>query len=195
MESSSEEEDDNDKADDSEADDGIVVLGRDVRKPIQVPKDDLEIDLDESAFAELDALAEATLANSKEENASGSGSGEETNRLAVVNLDWDHVKASHLFKIFSSVLLPGGKEKGTVKTSRGKVLSIKVYPSQFGKERLEKEAREGPPKEIFKRRAEDSEDEDGEGPVIEEDDGREYDEDALRKYQLERLRYVSFSAV
>ncbi|KIJ45262.1 hypothetical protein M422DRAFT_75247 [Sphaerobolus stellatus SS14] len=202
MESSSEGEDEEDKADDSGADDGTVILGRDSRKPIHVPNDELEIDLDESQFAELDALAEANLTNSKEEEVTTSG-GEQTNRLAVVNLDWDHVKAIHLYKIFSSVLESKGKDKkGSVVAPKGKLLSVKVYPSRFGKERLEKEAAEGPPKEIFKRRIDDDDDDelDDEGkPIIQEDDGVEYDEDALRKYQLERLRYyyaiVTFDTV
>jgi len=60
--------------------------------------------LDESQFAELDALAAKNAANANEEDDPRvQAGGEQTSRLAVVNLDWDHVRASHLFKIFSSV--------------------------------------------------------------------------------------------
>jgi hypothetical protein len=179
----------------SESDDGEVVLGRDVRKPIAVPEDEPEIDLDESQFAELDALAAANAANDKTEDFPGAqAGGEQTNRLAVVNLDWDHVRASHLFKIFSSVVspLPSAQRErersGSAKSSKGKVLNVRVYPSEFGKKRLEQEQKEGPPKELFKKRGQDEDDMD-EQTLLEEDDGNEYDEEALRKYQLERLRY------
>lgn len=190
---SSDEEDK--EAQGSDEDDGEVILGRNIHKPIKVPADEPEIDLDESQFAELDALAEinATEANAGDSFDTPAG-GERTNRLAVVNLDWDHVRASHLFKIFSSVVSPSlsaprEREKGITKVSQGKVLKVQVYPSEFGKVRLEQERKEGPPKNLFKK----SELHDGAGDdeplAVEEDDGNEYDEDALRKYQLERLRY------
>ncbi|TPX54741.1 hypothetical protein PhCBS80983_g05778 [Powellomyces hirtus] len=111
--------------------------------------------------------------------------GEETARLAVVNLDWDHVKARDLYKIFDGF-----------KPTHGAVKSVSIYPSEFGKERLEREAREGPPKELFENSDDESDnnvDSDGEAlskPLIQADDGTEaYDNVKLRKYQLERLRY------
>ncbi|KAI8917669.1 hypothetical protein DFJ77DRAFT_536140 [Powellomyces hirtus] len=111
--------------------------------------------------------------------------GDETARLAVVNLDWDHVKARDLYKIFDGF-----------KPTHGAVKSVSIYPSEFGKERLEREAREGPPKELFENSDDESDnnvDSDGEAlskPLIQADDGTEaYDNVKLRKYQLERLRY------
>jgi hypothetical protein len=53
--------------------------------------------------------------------------GDETHRLAVVNLDWDNVKASDLMKVFSGFVSDGSI-----------ILSVKIYPSEFGKERMEK---------------------------------------------------------
>ncbi|KAK2623490.1 hypothetical protein QTJ16_007168 [Diplocarpon rosae] len=76
-----------------------------------------------------------------------------------------------------------------------------IYPSEFGKERMEREELEGPPKEIFANKVaeeiseEDSEDDsdDEEERIKKEllkgDDGKEFDSAALRQYQLERLRY------
>ncbi|RIB10280.1 hypothetical protein C2G38_2206561 [Gigaspora rosea] len=105
--------------------------------------------------------------------------GEETHRFAVVNLDWDNVKASDLMKLFN-----GFKKNGFV------IHSVKIYPSEFGKERLMKEAHEGPPKEIFIPADNNSEDEEiNEKTIIKCDFGEEFDQDALRKYQLERLKY------
>ena len=192
MDSSAEEDE---GAHGSDEDDGEVILGRDVHMPITVPPDEAEIDLDESQFAELDALAEVNATETNDSDTSRTpADGERTNRLAVVNLDWDHVQASHLFKIFSSAVssssAPRGRERGVTRVSQGKVLKVQVFPSEFGKVRLEQERKEGPPKELFKK-SELHDDGDGdEPPAFDEDYNNGYDEDVLRKYQLERLRCV-----
>ncbi|KAJ6621688.1 hypothetical protein B0H10DRAFT_969749 [Mycena sp. CBHHK59/15] len=163
-----------------------------------------EIDLDEDNFADLDAQA-AEYAKSHPDQHQSEGS--QTNRLAVINLDWDHVRAAHLYKICASLVSPtasslassptntnpekapkGTHKGGPTHVVRGKVLSVRIYPSEFGKERLDREEKEGPPPEIFKRQTADEE-EVNEKNIYEVGDESEYDEDALRKYQLERLRY------
>ncbi|KZW02680.1 hypothetical protein EXIGLDRAFT_744513 [Exidia glandulosa HHB12029] len=173
VESSSEEDDDDAAQDDEDDEDGLVVLGRDASKPIPVGED--EIDLDENTIAELDAQA-ASYSRQAAREQQGKDEPEPTTRIAVVNLDWDHVKASLLFKIFSSV---------------DKIRSVRVYPSEFGKERMAREEREGPPQEVFGKgkRQESDEEEVNERTIYEVNDGEDYDQDALRKYQLERLRY------
>ena len=199
VESSSEE--DVQSEEDESDDGGIVILGRDVDKPISLLQDEAEIDLDESAFADLDAQAEL---NAKEHDAQEQKTTTKpTTRLAVVNLDWDHVKASHLYKIFSSlvsttasnvpapVATSGGREgvkrsRGAV-VVRGKLLDVHVYPSNFGKKRMAQEDKEGPPPDLFREK--DVEDERVTAEtLIETNNGGDYDEAALRKYQLERLR-------
>lgn len=122
--------------------------------------------------------------------------GEVTNRIAVVNLDWDHIKSQDLMALFSSFLPPTG----------GRIEKVSIYPSEFGKERMEREELEGPPKEIFKTSAKydtESEDSDSESEVsddeaeeeqirkdlLQEGDDKDFDSDALRAYQLDRLRY------
>ncbi|RKP12621.1 hypothetical protein BJ684DRAFT_11232 [Piptocephalis cylindrospora] len=111
--------------------------------------------------------------------------GDETKRLAVVNLDWDHVRAMDLYAVLS-----GFKPDG------GTILSVTIYPSEFGKERLELEVTQGPPKELFAHASSnrDNEEEEEEELIttknlVKEDRGEEVDGEALRKYQLERLRY------
>jgi hypothetical protein len=118
-------------------------------------------------------------------------SGEVTSRVALVNLDWDNIRAADLMAVFSSFLPSSG----------GSLLRVAIYPSEFGKERLEREEMEGPPKEIFSNAAKENSDEDV--PSEEEDDDEEvkksllkdengeqdFNPTALRKYQLERLRY------
>ncbi|KAL5534354.1 hypothetical protein ACEPAG_816 [Sanghuangporus baumii] len=224
LESSDEENDNDDQSANQESgvDDGEVILGRHASKPIPVLAEDeddyLEVDLneDEVAYADLDAQAAAyneQHATNDEDAVNGEEpehTGIKTNRIAVVNLDWDHVRASHLFKIFSSLVSPtapsaavavnattastttsanngdgDGKTSSAAKIIRGKVLSVRVYPSEFGKERLKREEEEGPPKEIYKKSRRD----DVLGSLVQEDEGDPYDEKALRKYQLERLRY------
>jgi len=188
LESSDEEEDD-----DSEDDDALVHLGHSESKPINVPDEDLEVDLDETNFADLDAQADAFIKADKERGVEPGI--EPTRRLAVVNLDWDHVRATHLFKMFSSLVasaLPStGSKKTSKSTAHGQVLSVRIYPSDFGRERMAKEEREGPPAELFKKPKEfEHEDEVNERNIFETGDvENEVDEDALRKYQLERLRY------
>ncbi|KAK9471466.1 uncharacterized protein V1510DRAFT_420003 [Dipodascopsis tothii] len=102
--------------------------------------------------------------------------GDETARLAVVNMDWDNLRAEDLMVTFASFLGPNDK-----------IESVTIYPSEFGKERIEREEYEGPPREVFAGAAPAG------GPprrtVVEEDTGEEFDSSRLRKYQLQRLRY------
>jgi NUC153 domain len=126
--------------------------------------------------------------------------GEVTHRIAVVNLDWDNIRAEDLMAVFSSFMPTGGR-----------ILKASVYPSEFGKGRMEKEEMEGPPKEIFASRRnpdqahsdsddgeeansdelrdEDEEDEKVKELMLKEDKGDEFNSTQLRRYQLERLRY------
>ncbi|ALC49155.1 CG11417 [Drosophila busckii] len=106
-----------------------------------------------------------------------------TRRLAVCNMDWDRIRAQDLMVLFSSFLPPGGS-----------VLSIKIYPSEFGKARMAEEDMHGP-KELVMSQDKDSDDEDDEDDelVREQDsdaeEGDDYHMEKLRKYQLNRLRY------
>ncbi|KAL7628013.1 pre-rRNA-processing protein esf1 [Parahypoxylon ruwenzoriense] len=122
--------------------------------------------------------------------------GDVTRRIAIVNLDWDHIKSADLMALFSSFAPKGGR-----------IERISIYPSQFGKERMQREELEGPPREIFKKSSgsryeesesdfeDDSEDDDEEddekikNDIIKEGDDQDFDSDALRAYQLDRLRY------
>ncbi|KAK3294390.1 uncharacterized protein B0H64DRAFT_425245 [Chaetomium fimeti] len=127
--------------------------------------------------------------------------GEVTNRFAVVNIDWDHIKSMDLLALFSSFVPVGGR-----------IEKVTVYPSEFGKERMQREELEGPPREIFKKDKdsddEDLDDEDDSASESEDDDDaaedsdeevrkellqegndQDFDSDALRTYQLDRLRY------
>jgi len=206
LESSDEEEEDTKDNDDDESDSGgIVKLGGSDSENAFDEDPLAEIDLDEENLAALDAQAAAYNRELPSEDEGGEES-PRTRRLAVVNLDWDHVRAGHLYKIFASVVSPTApstasvpqrkqkkdmdsatrkiKEAPQLNVVRGKVLSVVVYPSDFGKERMAREEREGPPAEIF-RKKKTSDD------LYELGGEDEVDDNALRKYQLERLRSTS----
>lgn len=123
--------------------------------------------------------------------------GDPTPSFAVVNMDWDNIRAVDLMATFVSFVPKGGSIK-----------SVTIYPSEYGKEQMQKEEVEGPPKELFaKKKKKDDSDSDSDSDedldlrnaddlekaarkIYEEDDGEEdYDSKALRKYQLQRLRY------
>jgi hypothetical protein len=194
LESSDEEEDDknfssNVQSSEDEHGDDLVTLSLDVDRPIPVP--DAEVDLDEDDCASVEAHATLSLKTAHED---GQESSHMTRRIAVVDLDWDHVRAIHLYKIFSSAMSPikSPPSKSTVVSVpavRGKVLSVRIYPSNFGLERMAQEE-DGPPIDLFKKRQVIGTEEVNERSVYETGDADGYDEDALRRYQLERLRCV-----
>ncbi|XP_016937091.2 ESF1 homolog [Drosophila suzukii] len=105
---------------------------------------------------------------------------ESTRRLAVCNMDWDRIRAEDLMVLLSSFLPPGGS-----------IVSVKIYPSEFGKARMAEEEVHGP-KELVERKEESEDDSDEE--LVREDDsdaeeGEDYHMEKLRQYQLNRLRY------
>ncbi|KAI2668175.1 hypothetical protein H4Q32_004835 [Labeo rohita] len=88
-------------------------------------------------------------------------------RLAVCNMNWDRLKAKDLLALFSSF-----KPKG------GVVLSVTIYPSEFGKERMSAEQTQGP-LELTSL---------PEDPDADTEEQRIYRE-KVRDYQFKRLRY------
>ncbi|CAO1636712.1 unnamed protein product [Parajaminaea phylloscopi] len=194
---------------------------------------DDEADLDDQARAGSSSQTAAKARKAKGRKQATVPLGQETRRLAVVNMDWDHVRALDLYKVFSSLVSPvstrlpsalnefdeedaaggaagGRRGKGSSALPvQGTVETVRVYPSDFGRERMKREDIEGPPKDIFKsaedersglsrkkskgkkksRRGHEDSDDDEENALFQEDDGADFNEEALRKYQLERLRY------
>jgi len=99
--------------------------------------------------------------------------GDATSRLAAVNLDWDNIHAVDILAVLQSFIPP---------TSTEVVRKVSIYPSNFGKERMQKEATEGPA--IFEKERQKSS-----NITVETGEEGEIDATVLRKYQLERLRY------
>ncbi|KAK8797428.1 hypothetical protein WA158_004636 [Blastocystis sp. Blastoise] len=92
--------------------------------------------------------------------------GEETRRLACVNLDWAKVKAVDLYSVFSSF------------AGAGNIVSVTIYPSQYGKDRMKKEEQYGPEGRIVYTEIEDD-----------EETNEQKSESRLRAYERARLRY------
>lgn len=226
-----EEEEESGSGSDSDTSDGPVTIGggglaaRGLRRRLSPSP---QIDLSEDAVTFPDSDSEGEQEDDDEEDM------EPTTRVAIVNMDWDHLRASDLFRVLASPLAlvapppstssasykkskktfnEDGEEEldklasGKLQIIRGRLLKLVIYVSEFGKERIEREEREGPPKELFLDggNAEDGEaseleemDSDEDDEITERDVLREqigdaeedYDGEALRRYQLERLRSV-----
>ncbi|XP_041352321.1 ESF1 homolog isoform X2 [Gigantopelta aegis] len=91
-------------------------------------------------------------------------------RLAICNMDWDRVKAHDLYLLFNSFVPTGGI-----------LHSIKIYPSEYGVQRMAEEERSGPVE--LTKQVEEPE------PHEESQDGSRYHREKLRRYQLNRLKY------
>ncbi|KAM9155475.1 ESF1 homolog [Pangshura tecta] len=87
-----------------------------------------------------------------------------TSRLAVCNMDWNRLKAKDLLALFNSFIPKGGV-----------IFSVKIYPSEFGKQKLKEEELQGPVELLSLP-----------------EDGTEKDwicREILRDYQFKRLKY------
>ncbi|KAI1292048.1 ESF1 -like protein [Halotydeus destructor] len=94
-------------------------------------------------------------------------------RLAVCNIEWDRIKAVDLFLLFNSFKPQGSS-----------IVSVKVFPSEFGKKRLAEEEVHGPA-ELVGKTVEQSDDENRD----EDGEGNSYATEKLRQYQINRLKY------
>lgn len=173
-------EDEENLRDEAEAKGGYDPMrGRGVISSSDDDTDDEDVESEEESEDEIDKIKRIE-------------EGDETSRLALVNMDWDKIKAVDILKVLSGF-----------KPDTGIIKSVTIYPSEFGKERIALEESQGPPKEIFKTKAigekkesDNSDDSDEEITAekmiknqLEEGDGQDFDQEALRKYQLDRLKY------
>ena len=142
---------------------------------------------EEEDSADEAELAEETAGMEQEEVPMG----EVSKRIAAVNLDWDNIRAADIMAVAASFVPAGGR-----------IENVTIYPSEFGRERMEREELEGPPREIFastKRKEESEDDSDSDEDEDEKirkrllkeqaGEGEKFDDGKLRQYQLERLRY------
>ncbi|XP_056022358.1 ESF1 homolog isoform X2 [Ostrea edulis] len=100
-------------------------------------------------------------------------------RLAMCNMDWDRIKAQDIFMLLHSFVPTGGSLR-----------SVKVFPSEFGLQRMKEEALSGPT-ELVQSKSENMLDEenDEDDDDYDESQGTRYHREKLRQYQLNRLKY------
>lgn len=91
-----------------------------------------------------------------------------TNRLAACNMDWDRIRAIDLMVLFNSFVPSGGL-----------IRSVNIYPSEFGKKRMQEEDVKGPI-ELTNHDIDDND---------ETEEGAKFRMEKLRQYQLNRLKY------
>jgi hypothetical protein len=115
--------------------------------------------------------------------------GEATTRLAIMNVDWDHLKAVDLLGVLLSF-----------KPASGKVARVTVYRSDYGIEKMAEEAKLGPgflreekppgqpeqEEEVVEAEASASSDSSSDEEV---EEGEDLDVEKLRAYEIQRLRY------
>ncbi|KAK5165256.1 pre-rRNA-processing protein esf1 [Saxophila tyrrhenica] len=185
-------EEDSEDDEDSEAE--AAVKKRDPAREGGFSESESESEEESASDEESEDEAELAEETAGQEQTESIPMGEVSRRIAAVNLDWDNLRASDIMAVASSFVPVDGR-----------IESVRVYPSEFGQERMQREELEGPPREIFassKRHAEDDEsgsdeedDEEGDTKIerqLQQDqvnEGDEFDTAKLRQYQLERLRY------
>uniref|UniRef100_A0A7N0TJJ7 NUC153 domain-containing protein n=1 Tax=Kalanchoe fedtschenkoi TaxID=63787 RepID=A0A7N0TJJ7_KALFE len=184
----SEEEEEKQKPDKVELKSGGVLEESESEEEDGLPSDDESDDMEsydsQLSDVEVDTDDEIMIGESDsdtdEQEESVPEIDQETNRLAAVNLDWHHIKAVDLYALLNSFLPDGGR-----------IISVSVYPSEFGLQRMKEEAVRGPvglfdednKKSVEKKKKhvnrsdeeDDSQDED-ESRSDEEDDSQDKDE-------------------
>ncbi|EFA77612.1 hypothetical protein PPL_12219 [Heterostelium album PN500] len=114
--------------------------------------------------------------------------GDATKRLAILNCDWENMQSKDLFIVLNSFV-----------PKDGALLSITIYPSDFGLKQMEIEKRLGPSKDIFRDSTKVNLDETDIQYDTKEDaealDGRGFNLTSLRKYELDKLKYYYGVAV
>lgn len=102
-----------------------------------------------------------------------------TRRLALIKMDWDRIRACDIMVLLNSFLPPGGS-----------ILSVRIYQSDYGKERMVEEEMKGPQELTTNKLNSDAEsDSDDSEAIHENEEGDDYHMEKLRQYQLNRLKY------
>lgn len=102
--------------------------------------------------------------------------GDVTKRIAAVNMDWDNVTSTDLMSALSSFVPAGGR-----------IVSVQIFPSEYGKKQMQAEELQGPAGELFAE--EDTRSKSLNRSIGDVEDDQDYSSSRLRKYQLQRLQY------
>lgn len=160
-----EEDDDDDDDDDEEDEDSEEENESDSGPDLARGKGNIETSSEDEDDLE-DLLLETTTFEHawRELDKDAPRADEITSRLAVCNMDWDRLKARDLLALFNSF-----KPKG------GVIFSVKIFPSEFGKERMKEEQVQGPVELLS---------------IPEDASEKDWSSrEKLRDYQFKRLKY------
>lgn len=118
--------------------------------------------------------------------------GDTSKYLSVMNLNWESINSKDLYVLFTSLSLKDNS-----------VISVKIYPSEFGIKEREKENKDGPDREIFKIKSilntKDDSNIINNATIIHNledcyqkvnyENYHKLDENKLREYELKKLKY------
>ncbi|XP_050530379.1 ESF1 homolog [Daktulosphaira vitifoliae] len=99
-----------------------------------------------------------------------------TSRLALCNMDWDRIQAIDIMILLNSFV-----------PTDGFIKSVTIYPSEFGMKRMEEEEVKGPSELVSDNPVDIGSSDDNSDD--EDQEGKKYHMEKLRKYQLTRLKY------
>ncbi|KAG2295306.1 hypothetical protein Bca52824_041975 [Brassica carinata] len=103
----------------------------------------------------------------------------ETHRLAIVNIDWNHITAKDLYVVLNSFLKKDGR-----------VLSVAVYPTEFGLERMKHEETHGP-LAIIRGVDKNNKDNGDNGEEEEEEEDEDVINERIREYEKSKFKYYA----
>jgi len=122
--------------------------------------------------------------------------GDATKRLSMMGCDWDHVTAGDILVLMRTYLESAISTAGNKKTSSFKpappgasVISVRIYPSDYGLERQAKEAESGPLLKVNPKRVEARKRKLRKGRDEDFEDGEDIDPEAVRLWEKERTMY------
>lgn len=101
-----------------------------------------------------------------------------TRRLAIVNCEWQHIRACDLFAVLRSFTPKGGSLE-----------RVSVYPSDFGLERMSVENKLGPLSAFQKDESKKAKTSSAKVSGDDGDEGEAADNEQMRQYERDRLRY------
>ncbi len=141
---------------------------------LTVPRDSDASSSSESSDDDDEALAESA----EDEPEEDIPLGDETKRLAVLNCDWDYMRAVDLLAVCQSFV-----------PSQGSILHVHIYPSNLGLEQMAREQEQGP--DVFSEESEHEEESVSKSGSESKKGKKAVSIPKLRKRELSKLKYDS----
>jgi hypothetical protein len=133
-------------------------------------------DSDASSSSESSDDEDEALLESAEEEQEDVPLGDETTRLAVLNCDWDYMRAVDLLAVCQSFV-----------PSQGSILHVHIYPSNLGLEQMAREQERGP--DVFSEESDHEEQSISQSGSESAKKGKAVSVPKLRKREMSKLKY------